>query len=152
MPRRNKAKRALEEFLRDIPDAKLQSPFGTDQRTIYDSRCQNFRFDMQGVTAGGTAWNLQIQANFEAPIRAVREWAPRSVCKVILPYNSEILPDELRKKFLQSSTFHNGQGLREDGSFAESRLTEQRAREVAKRLWQGSRAMVRDIVHQERAS
>jgi len=91
-------KKALKEFIDEIPESKLKN-FPSNPGTLYND--SNFRLDLQGLTA--TAYNLQIQANNGAPNTSVRKVAPQSVAAVLRNFTSNATAADVRKAFHESA-------------------------------------------------
>ncbi|KAI0260084.1 hypothetical protein BC834DRAFT_902288 [Gloeopeniophorella convolvens] len=91
-------KKALQEFIAEIPAARLTG-FPNNPGTIYNDL--NFRFDMQGLTR--TAWNLQVQANKNAPNTSVAKVAPASVAAVLVDFTAVFTAEQVRAAFAKSA-------------------------------------------------
>ncbi|KAI0260080.1 hypothetical protein BC834DRAFT_846332 [Gloeopeniophorella convolvens] len=106
-------KKALQEFIAEIPAARLTG-FPNNPGTIYTDA--NFRFDMQGLTK--TAWNLQIQANKNAPNTSVAKAAPASVAAVLVDFTAVFTAEQVRAAFAVSG--RDGTKERIEGPQAEA--------------------------------
>lgn len=85
----NKFRKALPQFIDDIPDSKLEGGFPSSTMTIWHN--DNYRLDMQGLTTDAPrCWNLQVQVNkqvlFTSAKRAGKNGA--SVAKVLIPIDA----------------------------------------------------------------
>lgn len=87
----------LFDFIDSIPDSRLTGDFSALGKTIY--RDQNFRMDMQGMTTGSKAYNVQIQVNKGTSIKTLKGFAPKSATTLIIPVDAGWTPDEVRAKF-----------------------------------------------------
>ncbi|KAH9967394.1 hypothetical protein BC827DRAFT_1264219 [Russula dissimulans] len=90
-------KKALKDFINDIPKEKLEG-FPSTPGTLYSDR--NLRLDLQGLTK--TAYNLQIQANNNAPNTSVRKAAPDTVAAVLKEFTSKATAEDVREAFHKS--------------------------------------------------
>ena len=98
-----KANKALFDFIDDIPDEKLTGDFGGEGGTIYSDR--DFRLDMQGMTTGGKAYNLQIQVNKGTTISTLKKFAPKTASHVEVDVDANLTADELRRQFKANAIF-----------------------------------------------
>lgn len=94
-----KFRKALLQFIDDIPTSKLEGGFPSYSETIFSD--DNYRLDMQGVTTDAPrCWNLQVQVNKQALFaptkRAVNKGA--SVAKVFVPIEAPYLATDIRNK------------------------------------------------------
>ena len=107
----------LKAFIKSIPSSKLRN-LSDERGTIYDD--ENFRLDMQGVRSlsltsrfrfhlrfghqinNDGSHNLQIQANSQAKIRAIRQFAPRTVAGPVFVKDGIPTPAKIREMFIES--------------------------------------------------
>ncbi|KAG0636811.1 hypothetical protein HOY80DRAFT_1053444 [Tuber brumale] len=80
-----KASKALRDFIKDIPDSKLEG-FPESITKLYAD--QNFCLDMQGKTTTGK-YNLQIQVNRETKISTLQPFDSKTVAGPVLAKGTE---------------------------------------------------------------
>ncbi|KAL0633467.1 hypothetical protein Q9L58_007637 [Maublancomyces gigas] len=52
----------------------------------------------------GKEYNLQVQANNQAPVKAVKKYAPQTAIVLLVSVNWNIDPDVIRNTFIVSAT------------------------------------------------
>ncbi|KAK2016453.1 hypothetical protein LZ32DRAFT_601260 [Colletotrichum eremochloae] len=92
----------LEDFIDDLPDAKLQYLPETPN-TIYSD--VNLRLDMQGITSNDE-WNLQVQVNWKPKVSSLKPLAPKTVAgPVLVPRKKPLSPEEIRAALRDTRLF-----------------------------------------------
>jgi hypothetical protein len=84
-----KFRKALLQFIDDIPTSKLEDGFPSSTRTIWND--DNYRLDMQGLTTDSPrCWNLQVQVNKQALFTSAKRAGKNgaSVAKVLVPIDA----------------------------------------------------------------
>jgi hypothetical protein len=107
-----KFRKALLQFIDDIPTSKLEDGFPSSTRTIWND--DNYRLDMQGLTTDSPrCWNLQVQVNKQALFTSAKRAGKNgaSVAKVLVPSTlrtqplaSEICLSSVRLSSVRSRT------------------------------------------------
>ncbi|CDF35198.1 unnamed protein product [Chondrus crispus] len=96
-----KAKKALDDFIDNIPDSKLT---GIHQGAGTLHTDTDFRLDLQGMTSGTPKmYNLQIQINRGTQLSTLKKFSPGTVSTVLAPIDPAMSAADIKASFRRNA-------------------------------------------------